>query len=79
MGGTRHTKDEHLEIAPKAAGRGRESPLLVEDGAAATSVAGGDAALAAGPRLGAGRGLPGAGGGHHPGDDDGCVENSFRD
>jgi hypothetical protein len=31
------------------------------------------------PGLGGGRGLPGSGGGHHPGDDDGCGENSYRE
>ncbi len=38
-----------------------------------------DSTLASGPALGLGRGLPDGGGPHHPGDDDGCVENSYRD
>lgn len=78
MGGHQHkgTGEDH-ELHPNYS-RNKETAAIAEAAAEAGATKR-DNDLGAGPSLGVGRGLPGAGGGHHPGDDDGCGENSYRD
>ena len=76
MGGHQHKPEDDHDRPPEA--KQREA-VAIQEAAADTGAAKHVADLDAGPSLGMGRGLPGAGGGHHPGDDDGCGENSLRD
>lgn len=51
----------------------------IAEATGATDMPKADSSLDGAPGLGGGRGLPGSGSGHHPGDDDGCGENSYRE